>query len=178
MGETNGIAFGHAAVLVINTQFAREAQRLRRYIGSASYPIASVAVYFKRRTFAVEIVERDRSERFDALEVAFINSPVAGGALEIKIQVATIQDGLLHVAVVQDLDLRAILRDLPRALRWHAMNVYGVHTSSLREATIRTDVPMPITLDGEECLRTSADVRLLPGALRVFVPRRMTASNA
>ncbi len=123
-------------------------------------------------------MERDRSERVDALELAFINAPVAGGGLEMKIQDASIQDGLLHVAVAQDLDLRAILRDLPRALRRHTMNVYGVHTSSLREATIRTDIPMPITFDGEECLRTPATLCLLPGALRVFVPRNRSESNA
>ncbi len=177
VGRAAGRVFVHAAILGINSDFARRAQRLRQTIGRASYPVAAIEVYRHRAPFRVEMDIEGKSERFDALEVAFVDSPVYGGALELEVPGLTLNDGRLGVIVVEDLQLPALLRAMPGAIIHRSLALEGSETFSIQRAIVSTSPVRPITIDGEiECM-TPVDIDVLPQALGVFVPPSFAVHN-
>lgn len=166
--------FVHAAIVGINTDFARRAQALRRWIGRLSYPIAAVQVYLHRTRFPLTLTNDGREECFDAFEAALINAPVYGGPLRLEIPEAELTDRRLSVVVVTDITWQVLVRALPRALTHRSLRLPGVEMFSIRTARIDTGKPMPITVDGELAGSTPTTMKVIPSSLSVYVPHSFT----
>ncbi len=169
--------FAHAAIIGINTQFARRAQQLRHWIGRLSYPLAAVDVYRHRESFPLRIIVDGKEECFDAFEAAFVNAPAYGGPLHLEIPEAGLTDRCLEVVVVQTLAWQAILQALPRLIARRGLALPGTRSFPVRSARVETEEPMPITIDGEIAGTTPTTVSILPAALRVFVPESFILAN-
>jgi diacylglycerol kinase family enzyme len=176
VGELNGHYFAHAAILGLNVDFARRAQRLRGVVGRMSYPIASLLVYQARTKVAVTIENGARSKRAHTYQLAVVNSPSRSDA-----NAATAPSGghhALRIQTVQDFRLRTILRDLPRIFFHRHLGLPGSESFELQAARILTPEPAPVTLDGEIKTTTPAHVRVVPNGLRVIVARAGLISEA
>lgn len=171
LGEAGHVPFGHAAVMGINTQFAEIVQSLRHRFGRASYPLGCGIVYAKRAPFEAEIEGDGVLRRFQAYEVAFVNAPVYGGPLALEVPDADLQDRSLSVVVVEEIKLLSVLRAVPAVFAHHRLSLPGITAFTAREVIVRTQEPMPVTIDGEIRSRTPVRVKVLPGAQKVFVPR-------
>lgn len=170
VGEADGKLFCHVATVGINAAFAREAQRLRPVLGRLSYPLAALSVYLRRRPFAVSIRIDGEMRAFQAYEVAVVNAPVGGGPLDIEVVPAEMTDGSLDVIVVHRMDPLMIVRNLPAVLRGQMAAVQGLASFPARSVCISTELPMPVSLDGEELLNTPTQMGIRPRGLEVFVP--------
>ena len=86
---------------------------------------------------------------------------------------ARLDDGQLDVVVIEDRPLRQVLWQLPRLFDGSIDRAPGVVTRSTREVRFTSDRPLLFHVDGEaiEADRALA-VRVVPGALRVRIPRR------
>lgn len=169
--------FAHAAIMGVNTNFARRAQQLRRWIGRFSYPVAALEAYLKRDCFPVTLVVDDKEQRFTAFEVAFINAPAYAGPLDLTVAEADPTNGQLRVVIVEDMTWRTILRALPRAFTHRNLKMPGIDVFSIRSVRVETETPMPMTLDGEIEGDTPVTITVIPSALRVFAPSSFLAAN-
>jgi diacylglycerol kinase (ATP) len=173
VGEINGFYFAHAAIMGMNVEFARQAQRLRRVMGRFSYPVASLMVYRSRRRLAVRIENGARPREAQTYQLALLNSGSYGGALRLEEPGVGVRDHSLRVLTVHDLRLRTVLRSLPRIFFQRHLGLPGAESFDLETGRIVTRDPVPLTLDGEIRTQTPAEVRVVPNGLRVMaLPRR------
>lgn len=171
LGQVGERFFCHAATVGINTEFAMVAQRLRRYLHRLAYPIAAAAVYLRRKRFEFKIERDGQVERYEPFQVALVNAPVYGGPLDLHVPQSQLNDRRLQMIVVGDIKPGTIVSALPRLLQRRPPAFPGIETEPLISARIITQPPMRVTLDGEMGEPTPVDIRIVPGALRVFVPR-------
>ena len=169
--------FAHAAIIGINTDFARRAQSLRRWVGRLSYPIAAVEVYRHRKPFELRVTADGREEHFEAFEAAFVNAPAYGGPLGLEVAEADLVDRHVGVVVVTDMTWKTIALALPNALTHRSLQLPGIDMFSVRSARVDTAEPMPMTIDGEIEGSTPATIKSIPAALQVFVPECFLARS-
>jgi YegS/Rv2252/BmrU family lipid kinase len=173
----NERAFLHAAAVGLNTEFSREAGRLRRFLGRASYPIAAINVFRHRRAFRAR-VEVDGEDRVhEALQVTALNSPVFGGPLELEAAAVGLQDGKVSTAIVERLHLWNLVRTLPRALRRRSLRLPGIEIVSTSRLRLITEPPLQVTVDGELGGWTPVTIEVKQQALRVIVPAEFASKH-
>lgn len=168
VGEANGCVFCHAATAGINSEFAKAAERLRGILGRASYPLAALRVYRKRKRVEFTLTVEGQERRYDAYEIAFVNAPVYGGPLELEVAALELKDRHLRVLIVENISPATILRIIPAVLARRPMQVPGIESMSVTSASIETHPWLPVTVDGEDRTATPCSVRVRPAALRVF----------
>jgi diacylglycerol kinase (ATP) len=202
--------FAHALTVGLNVQFAQLATSIatRQRYGRLTYPLTALEVLKSHTVLDVELrfeglvmqsgaVPVQPNEtipplRCRALQVAVINAPIFGGAWQLAIPGASLQDRLLDILVIEDID-RATLgaaiahflyhqeqqpsdRDLWQA-RYPLLHTAeltgmpGLHHLRARGVTIVTmDDPRDVTLDGEIRGKTPIHTHMAKQCLRVLVP--------
>jgi diacylglycerol kinase family enzyme len=137
---------------------------------------------------------------YQAVQVAVVNTPVFGGAFNLRLPGVEPSDQLLDVIVIEALEsqlLRETVEKLLAALGSLASGhlapttesdsllvteeaarfaLPGVHRYQARSIRIETPSNVPMTLDGEISARTPVEVRLARRQLRVLVPARPPTS--
>jgi diacylglycerol kinase (ATP) len=177
VGRAGERIFAEAAIIGMNTDFARRAQQLRGWIGRLSYPIAAIEAYFRRRRVPVTLTSDGDVRCFNAFEVAFINAPVYAGPLDLAVKEADLTNGKLRVVVVEDMTWRVVARALPRAFQRRSLKMPGIDVFSIRSVRVESAPPIPMTLDGELKSSTPITIEVIPAALRVFAPPSFLAEN-
>lgn len=168
VGRVNGHHFAHAAIMGLNVEFARQAQRLRPVLGRLSYPVASLVVYSSRKKLLVRI-EGSASRDLQTYQVALLTSREYGRGLRLDMSGIDLQDHHLRIWSVEDLRLRTVVRGLPQIFTKRHLGLPGALGFKMEEGTIVTEEPVPITLDGEIKTQTPARFSIIPNALRVIV---------
>lgn len=145
-----------------------------------------------------EQAEDERIVTYQAVQVAVVNTPVFGGALNLRLPAADPADRLLDVVVIEALELR-LLRETVEGLLAslaHQPSIQspateteeiaadslllteaaarfvlpGVHHYQVRRVNIEAPSGVDITLDGEIGARTPAEVRIARESLQVLLP--------
>lgn len=168
IGEANGHYFAHAAIMGMNVDFAREAQRLRGLMGRLSYPLASILVYRSRARFGALIEDESGARQLDSYQLAIMNTPNFAGPLGLELPNAEPSPPGLRILSVHDLRLRTVIRGMPAIFLRRHLGLPGGESFEAQEVTIETDKPMPLTLDGEIRTQTPARIRLVHDAIRVI----------
>lgn len=207
--------FAHALTVGLNVEFARLATNIatRQRFGGFTYPLTALEVLknytvldvelsFKGLVTRSDLSEKQRAEATDAalsyscraIQVAAINAPIFGGAWQLAIPGASLQDRLLDIVIIEDID-RATLNtaitrffhrqeqqpaDLnswqashPHLLAAELTNIPGLHHLRAQGVTIATkDDPQGATLDGEVRGQTPIYTHVAKKRLRVITPER------
>lgn len=171
LGHVNGHYFAHAAIMGMNVDFARKAERLRGLLGRFSYPVAGLLVYQSRKLMTVKI----RAEEADGCELKTYQLSVmrprpAHFTTDHEPKSEKPVDPSLCILTVGDLRLSTVLEGLPRIFSQRYLGFPGTPYAALKEATIETSEATAMTLDGEIKAYTPATVRMVPDALRVMIP--------
>jgi diacylglycerol kinase (ATP) len=189
--------FTHALTLGLNVAFAQLATNatMRQRFGPLTYPVAALetlaaaqpldftlsfqnpACSLAPETSETEIEERPY--RYQALQVAVINSPIFGGQFAFSVAGVELYDRLLDILIIERFDPRQLLAALQAALApsengWreaNSKNFPGIHHIQAGGVTIATDKPVDVTLDGEIRGRTPIEVTSAARALNVIVPQ-------
>jgi diacylglycerol kinase (ATP) len=138
--------------------------------GKASFLWATTAVFIRWQNseYEVEVDGERRSGRM--LEViAAIGDQLAGGMR--LAPAADPSDGLLDVVLIGDATKADFVKTLPKIYRGTYLPHKRAEVVRARRVEIRTAVPQPIALDGEQPGTTPAEFEIVPGALRLRVPR-------
>jgi diacylglycerol kinase family enzyme len=101
--------------------------------------------------------------------VVVANAATYAGALEIA-PLATIDDGWLDVCVFREPRPGGFLRQVVAVLRRKHLHDAGVEYFRCRSLRVSCAPPTAIQVDGDLFSETPAEIRVLPGALRVMRP--------
>lgn len=177
LGRVNGKHFFNVASLGLSVEVARQLDGdVKRRWGVLGYPLILWRAIRARRAFRARIRCDGVSMRVLAMQISVGNGRHYGGGMTIAAD-AAIDDGALDLLSVAPQGLWELIVNLP-ALRWGwHRRAERVRHWRCREIEIRTARPVPINTDGEVTTRTPAQFVVLPGALPVFVPRKLLDSR-
>src|SRR5216684_1296593 len=104
-----------------------------------------------------------------ALLAAVLNSPTYGAGLKLA-PGATIDDGSLHVVLIEDIGRCEVLWLLPRMLRSGELRASRVQRWKASKVRLTTRTPSVFHGDGEILGSTPVEIELVPGAVQVLAP--------
>jgi diacylglycerol kinase (ATP) len=142
---------------------------LKRRLGVIAYVIQGFTIARDIRGTRVRIELDGRPITGRILMVLISNSRLYGGFVQITHH-ANVTDGLLDVAVIKGQDARsAPLHLLSIFLRRHHFDPDLLYYRA-REVTVSGPVPLDVQVDGDTIGRTPMTFRVVPGALRAWLP--------
>ena len=137
--------------------------------GTASFFWATSAVFVRWKNSEYEVVIDGEQRAGVMLEViAAIGDQLAGGMR--LTPGADPADGLFDVVLIGDATKVDFVRTLPKIYRGTYLPHPRAEVVRGTRVEIRTAVPLPIALDGEQPGTTPAVFEIVPGALRLRVP--------
>jgi YegS/Rv2252/BmrU family lipid kinase len=169
LGCVNGKYFFNVASLGLSTQVARELSReTKRRWGVLGYPLALWRAARKRRSFRADIRCDQERRRLHSIQIWVGNGRHFGGGMTVVAD-ARIDDGMLDLVSLAPRGFWRLLLSLPQLLAGRHPDQRLRHARG-KEIEIHTRRPMPINTDGEVTTRTPAQLRVVPGAISVYVP--------
>jgi diacylglycerol kinase (ATP) len=138
-----------------------------RYIAAALRAFASFQPLPMRLQFPGEGLPEVEAE---ALLAAVLNSPTYGAGVSLAPD-ASVEDGWLNVALVEYLNLPAVLALLPGLTRSGELPTSHVKRWRARSVRVATDRPCFFHGDGEILGPAPVEVEVVPRAVRMLVPR-------
>jgi len=170
-GETGEAYFANIASAGMSGAIAKRANETSKALGGrASYLWATFAVFARWRTSEIS-VEADGEVRRSAMHLVVVaNGRYFGGGMMITPE-ADADDGAFDVLMIGNLTKRDLLLTLPKT--YFGRHLPHPKAELLRGAavTVTSDTAIPIQLDGEQPGTTPARFEVIPGALRLRVPR-------
>jgi YegS/Rv2252/BmrU family lipid kinase len=163
--------FANVASAGMSGAIARRANETSKALGGkVSYAWATLAVFARWRNGEVR-VSVDGQARSGRMQDAIVaNGRYFGGGMMICPE-AEPDDGLFDVLLIGDVTRAELLTTMPKLYRGtHLPHPKGELLRG-RVVTVETDEPLPIQLDGEQPGTTPARFEIVPGALRLRVPR-------
>src|SRR6266849_3500699 len=103
------------------------------------------------------------------LLAAVLNSPTYGAGLRLA-PGATIDDGCLHVVLIEDIGVFEILQLLPRLIGSGELRTSRVKRWQVNKVRLTTRKPSTFHGDGEILGSTPVEIELVPRAVQVLVP--------
>lgn len=172
LGEVNGHPFFNVASIGISAKLADTLSGVaKKRWGRLSYPIALLRTLIDARPFHATIVRDGETNRIRTLQVAVGNGRHYGGGMVVE-ENAAIDDGVLDLYSLEfDRVWKLVLLAGSFAKGRHGL-WREVRTARGTQFEIRTRRPRPINTDGELVTLTPSVFRVLPGAIRVYAPRR------
>jgi diacylglycerol kinase (ATP) len=143
------------------------------------WPYISIGIREGCRYRGVEylVAVDGRQRRVRALLMVFANGREFGMGARIAPQ-AELDDGLLDAIIIEDRSVVARFLDAPYLAFAATHRARGVTVSRIQGATIEADGPIEFHVDGEPAVaERRVEVAIIPGALRVRVPRAPLASG-
>jgi diacylglycerol kinase family enzyme len=210
----DGKVFLHALTLGLNVAFARLATDVaqRQRWGKLTYAAAAIAALSQFEPVPITIhfsgsddtSPASESVTCQALQLAVVNLPLFGGALQLRLPSAAVGNGLLDMVIIEALEppqLRTLVEGLLTAVSRLAERggdaavepvsapartdidtalgfaLPGVRRYTIRSAMIETPKPVEVTLDGEVRAQTPVLVRVAPEPLPVLLSSESRAAR-
>ena len=101
--------------------------------------------------------------------VAALNSPTYGAGLRLA-PGATLDDGSIHVVLIEDIGTIGILRLLPRLMGSGELRTSRVKRWQVRKVRIASAKPTVFHGDGEILGTTPVEIEIVPRAVQVLAP--------
>ena len=104
-----------------------------------------------------------------ALVAAVLNSPTYGAGLRLA-PGATLEDGSVHVVLIEDIGTIGVLRLLPRLMGSGELRTSRVKRWQVRKVRLTTQNPTVFHGDGEILGTTPVEIEVVPRAVQVLAP--------
>jgi YegS/Rv2252/BmrU family lipid kinase len=169
-GQANGEVF----LLTASVGFSAQSQtalkpELKRMFGPFGYLAASLMALRSLRQMRVRVCSEGVTEEYPILQAGVIKGHEWMGG-RCRIPGLSLETGHLAYYALFPQPGLSYLRIIHRLMRGQFYHTPGLRSFAAREVTIETSSPMPLVLDGDLCGHTPVHLRVLPEALRVFVP--------
>jgi diacylglycerol kinase (ATP) len=163
--------FANVASAGMSGAIAKRANETTKMLGGkASYLWATFAVFSRWEASEIELAVDDERRAGRMFDVVAANGRFFGGGLQIC-PGASPDDGLLDVLTIGDITKRDLVLTMPKIYRGTHLPHPKAELLRGSTVTISSDSPLPIELDGEQPGTTPVRFDVLPGALRLRVPR-------
>jgi diacylglycerol kinase (ATP) len=144
----------------------------RRFPGRSRYIASALRalVGFVPLEVRVEFPESDLLPcESKALLAAVLSSPTYGAGLRLA-PGATVDDGSIHVVLIEDIGTIGVLRLLPRLMGSGELRTSRVKRWQVRKVRLTTRRPNLFHGDGEILGSTPVEIEVVPGAVQVLAP--------
>lgn len=170
MGEVNRKPYLSICSLGFDSIANEIANRTKFIPGRAIYIYAGLRalMHWQPTTFHVEI--DDTSFDHVGYTVAVANSKCYGGGMQLAPN-ASINDGYLDVVLIGDISKFRMLVNFPRVFRGTHITEPGFRMIRAKHVYIEADSKFTVFADGDPVSPPPANIRVLPNALRVLVPK-------
>jgi diacylglycerol kinase (ATP) len=136
------------------------------------YRLYGIGTLLRYKAVRAELRIDEQAIATPLLFAAFANTRTYAGGNPI-VPDAKIADGLLDYCIFADTPRVTRLATFARLTSGRHVGAPGVSIGTARHAMVSSDVPLPVTLDGELTdLRTPIEFKVLPGALKVILPAK------
>ena len=174
-GEEESAVFANVASAGMSGAIAQRANETTKALGGkASYLLATFAVFSRWSATDVRLTVDDDRREARMFDVVVANGRFFGGGMQMCPD-AKPDDGLFDVLTIGDVTKRDLLVTMPKIYR----GTHLPHPKAIalrgRDVMVETDEPVPVELDGEQPGTTPVRFDVLPGALRLRVPRSAAA---
>ena len=163
-GEVNGALFFETAGVGLDAELFGAARHAER--GSWRRALRRVWRYLTHGTHRVRITVGDKTHAHRVMQVLIVNSPYYAWALPL-LPDASMEDGVLDVAVFPRMGRFALLRSLVSVMRHRRLPQRPVHYRGARVA-IESEMPLSVHADGVPAGALPSEFHCRAGALRVF----------
>ena len=160
-----GIGLDAEAVLFASGPYRRLPGRLR-YIASALRALSEHAPLKVRLEFPGEGLQPFETV---SLLTGVLNAPTYGAGVRLA-PVARIDDGLLHVVVLEDLSALSVLKLLPRLIGSGELRTPRVKRWKVKAVRMCADRPCLFHGDGEILGPAPVEIEVVPNAVKVLAP--------
>jgi YegS/Rv2252/BmrU family lipid kinase len=171
LGEAGGRTFAGIASCGFDSVVNRIANETTLVRGGLvyAYGLLRALPSWKPAGFEVSL-DGDETRQFAGYSVAAANSKAFGGGMLLAPD-ASLSDGLLDVVTIEDMPRLRYLRLAPTV--FNGRHVRQRTVTVVRSREVRIDATRPFTLyaDGEAIAELPVTIRVLPGAVRMIVPR-------
>lgn len=167
-----GAFFANFAGAGISGAIAARANGTSKALGGrVSFFWATLAVFsrWQPTEMTVEIDGHTRSARL--LETLVMNGDYTAGGMWVAPE-ASLEDGAFDIVLIGEFSKAEFATTFPKIYRGRHVSHAKVEIVRARELRVDAPAPLPIVLDGEQPGTTPARFEILPGALRLRVPRR------
>jgi diacylglycerol kinase (ATP) len=159
-----------AGVGIISEALKRTTPQLKRLFGPRlAYPAGLVHALASYQAQELEVTCDGEVLRQRCLFAGASNTPIAGGGLKIA-PGARIDDGWLNVNLIGAMGRWRALRHLRRLSYGRHIDLPAVRYRPARRLVLGSPAGLEVAADGELVGHTPAEIRVLPGALRVLMP--------
>jgi YegS/Rv2252/BmrU family lipid kinase len=145
------------------------ANATRLPLGTQVYAYGALRALWTWKPADWEVTVDGTRHAFTGYAVAVANSGVFGGGMWL-VPDASLEDGMLDVALTADRPKRDYLRGLNKVFKGTHVDDPGFTIVRGREITFAASRPFTAYADGDPIADLPATVRVLPGALRVIAP--------
>jgi YegS/Rv2252/BmrU family lipid kinase len=170
LAEAGGTVYLGILSAGIDSDVNRIANETRLKLGTLVYVYGLLRAILRWRDARWELTIDGERRVFTGYSVAVANSGVFGGGMYLAPE-ASLVDGMLDVVTIAGQSKRAYLRGLPRVFRGTHVADPAVDVVQGREIRFAADQPFMAYADGDPVAALPVTVRVLPGSLRVVVPR-------
>jgi diacylglycerol kinase (ATP) len=160
-----GIGLDAQAARYASGAYRRLPGRLR-YIVSALRALVGFAAIPVRVDFPDIAIP---SWEVNALLAAVLNSPSYGAGVRLAPE-ATVDDGWLHVVLIEDIGALGIMRLLPRLMGSGELRTSRVKRWQVKKVRLTTHQPTAFHGDGEIIGSTPVEIEAVPRAIQVLAP--------
>jgi len=160
-----GIGLDARAARYASGAYRRLPGRLR-YIASALRALVGFVPILVRVDFTDAAIP---SREANALLVAALNSPSYGAGVRLAPE-ATVDDGCLHVVLIEDIGALGIMRLLPRLMGSGELRTSRVKRWQVKKVRLTTHQATAFHGDGEIIGSTPVEIEVVPRAIQVLAP--------
>jgi len=148
--------------------------RYRNWPGRTRYIASAIRAYASSVPLRIRIaLESTQGEPawHSALLASVLNTPTFGAGIRL-VSTAKIDDGVLDLALLEELSVGRLLRLLPQLALRGTLNLPDLRTFTVSKLRIETDPPSLFHGDGELLGMTPVEIEVVPRAINFLAPKR------
>jgi YegS/Rv2252/BmrU family lipid kinase len=172
IGEANGKPFLGIASFGFDSDANRIANE-SRMSGNLVYAYAALRALISWKPARFTIAIGDRSTRIEGYSVVVANNSAYGGGMYVAPD-ARLDDGEFDVVTITRVGKFRFLSNLPKVFKGTHVRNQEVQVVRAARLSVSASRPFAVYADGEHLTDLPADLRVIPGALRVLVPAAAT----
>lgn len=161
--------FANCAAIGLSPQIAETVpHKLKRWFGRAGYLAWAAIQYMRFEPFTLIVTDGGRERRVRTVEVRISNGSFHGGTE--LVEEASLDSGEIVIQAVTGRVKRRLLANWGANILRLESRKRGTVSFRGKSLEVRTDPPLPISIDGEVLAKTPVTARVAAGVIYVMAP--------
>ncbi len=170
VGVVNGIPFLNVIGLGLSAQVNRTVRSdLKRWLGPLAFSLTAWKIALRMTPFRIHVQCAGKVHTALTWQLSICNGRHYGSGLTIH-ESATLKDATLHGLSMEVDHWWQALKLIPALLRGKYEERHELTVLEGNEMRVQTSHPMRVDIDGDVKTSTPLDVRVLPKALKIYLP--------